>query len=167
LALARERLLADRVELRRDVRVELARRADRGGEHGAAMRGVVVAGEQPLAHQRFPQHDAEREHIGAPITGVAAQLLGGSIAGHHRSRPQRDAAVELNDDRERAHGAERLAGLLRRVHGVGGVADDPRAAELVEPARRFGDCLQRHPVARLAGAAVRHAQHRWTSGLAR
>jgi hypothetical protein len=36
---------------------------------------IAVAPEQPIAGQRLPQHDPHREHVGARIDGLAADLI--------------------------------------------------------------------------------------------
>jgi hypothetical protein len=92
--------------------------------------------------QRFPEHDAEREHVGPAITRAAAQLLGGGIARRARAGGELDAAIRRHVDRRSRDRAERLAAALRRVHRVSDQADDARAAQLVEATRGIDHRLE-------------------------
>ncbi len=163
---------------------EVRERRDRILAHGPHARGHVLAREEPLTREAFPEHHAERPHVDAAIRGLAFELLGREVrelALHLAGRglvvamPRaRDAEVEhprgsvvADEEVLRAHVAvhdlEELTGLVTElVRGVQAFArvdheprDHPRALVAERGGRARG--LAEHAVQRLTHE-IRHRE---------
>ena len=117
----------------------------------------------------LPEHDAQREHVGAVV-----DLLGGGLLGRHvLDLPLEAARAGVRDAAERARDAEvdqlhraleRDEHVLRRDVAVHDAQRAPVAVgervRVAEPARRLGDDVRRQRGAGRALLARRLAQHR-------
>jgi hypothetical protein len=158
----------DRVKLRRHLG-DLGRVRDRVVDDGAHRRQLGVAPEQPLAGDRLPEHDAQREHVGAVVDVFSRRLFGRHVV----DLALEPARVGVRDPPERARDAEvdQLHGALERDQDVlrrhVPVDDAQRPAVAVaervcvgEPAGRLRNDVRRQRRAGRAVLARRLAQQR-------
>ena len=142
----------DVVELRRDVRHQLAGARRLLLRVGPELRDGLVAREGHLTGQEVEEDAAERVDVGAGVDGLALELLGRDVVGGADPLTRRrhlPAAGHVLDEAEVGqvgvlvghHHVGRLdvavdePALVGGVEGVAELGDDPRRAARLEPAR--------------------------------
>jgi hypothetical protein len=188
IAILRERVLHDGVELRRDLGPRLADRRDLRVEHDRRHRLVLArAFVERAPGERLVEADAEREHVAAPVERHALVLLGRDVrelplevAGlglvllrrglRHAEVEQLRDAVEADHDvlgvHVAVHDRERVPRLIgagvrvmQRARDVGEDLHDERDRQQIEPpGQQIAERDAAHPLHREEERAGRLAE---------